>query len=108
MKPQAKPQRIDFAELNRRAVPWLPDLLARWLPDGKPQGREWVALNPRRSDRHPGSFAINLRTGAWADFADPSARGRDVIGLAAYLFDLSPGKAAKHLADALRIEVPRG
>jgi hypothetical protein len=66
-----------------------------------------VALNPRRADRSPGSFTINLRSGAWADFADPAARGGDVVGLACYLFDLRPGDAASRLARALGMEVPR-
>ena len=62
----------------------LPALLRRWLPDGRIEGNEYVARNPRRSDRRLGSFKINLRTGRWADFAF-DARGGDPISLAAYL-----------------------
>ncbi len=33
-------------------------VVTRWLPRGKRQGMEWCALNPRRNDRHIGSFRI--------------------------------------------------
>ena len=46
--------RIDFGEVNRAALGGLRDILARWLPDGRVNGREFVALNPRRHDRRPG------------------------------------------------------
>ncbi len=59
----------DFAAINNAALRVLPALVARWLPDGRQQGYEWVARNPRRVDRRPGSFRVNLRTGRWADFA---------------------------------------
>ena len=49
--------RLDFASVNAAALPVLPDLLARWLPDGKRQGAEWVARNPMRGDRRPGRSA---------------------------------------------------
>ena len=38
------------------------------------------AFNPRRADRHLGSFQINVRTGKWADFATGD-RGGDLISL---------------------------
>ena len=79
---------IEFAQVNGVALKVLPKLLHRWLPDGRREGREWVARNPRRNDRQPGSFKINLRTGRWADFAT-GAKGGDVISLCAYLFGLT-------------------
>ncbi len=79
---------LDFAAINAVARQQLPSLLNRWLPDGKSEGREYVARNPRRGDRNAGSFKINLRTGKWSDFATGD-RGGDVISLAAYLFGLS-------------------
>ena len=82
--PHSKPtRRIDFAAINTAALAALPALLARWLPDGKAVGREYVALNPRRDDRHLGSFRINVTNGKWADFATGD-RGGDVVSLAAY------------------------
>lgn len=60
--------------------------------------------NPRRADRRPGSFRINLRSGRWADFALGGVAGGDLISLAAYLFDLSQGDAARRLAAMLGID----
>jgi hypothetical protein len=83
-------------------------LLAQWLPDGKRRGHEYLARNPRRADRHLGSFSINLRTGRWCDFATGDRDG-DVVSLAAYLAgDISQYDAAAGLADLLRVEVGRG
>ena len=90
----------DFTAINRAAVAELPALLARWLPDGRAVGREWEACNPRRADRAPGSFRVNLRTGRWADFATGD-RGGDVVSLAAFLFGLRQAQAARKLADML-------
>ncbi len=94
-------RRIDFQTVNRAAMGILPALLGRWLPDGKKRGHEWVARNPKRSDRKPGSFSVNLNTGRWADFAQADARGGDVISLAAYLAGCSQYEAAAMLAKML-------
>lgn len=93
---------IDFAPINHAARSMLPLLLARWLPGGRLEGREYVALNPRRIDRRPGSFRINTETGRWADFATGDTGG-DPVSLAAFLFDLSQGDAARHIALMLGI-----
>ncbi|WIY27535.1 hypothetical protein [Parasedimentitalea psychrophila] len=71
-------------------------LLAKWLPGGRLEGREWVALNPTRNDRRPGSFRINVDNGFWADFATPD-KGGDPISLFAYLNGLSQKQAALEL-----------
>ncbi|HME21073.1 MAG TPA: hypothetical protein VKI44_06890 [Acetobacteraceae bacterium] len=94
--------RVDFAAINAAALRELPVLLARWLPDGRSEGREWTARNPRRVDRHAGSFRVNMRSGKWADFAT-DARGGDVISLCAYLFGLTQGEAARRLGDMLGV-----
>jgi hypothetical protein len=78
-------------------------LLQRWLPDGRKEGDEYVALNPTRADRHLGSFRVNLRTGRWADFATGD-KGGDVVSLAAYLFGLRQCEAAERVAAALGVE----
>ena len=77
-------------------LPWL----GRWLPGGRWNGSEYIALNPRRDDRHLGSFAVNLRSGRWGDFASGD-KGGDVISLAAYLFGLRQGEAARRIAAML-------
>jgi hypothetical protein len=62
-----------------------------------------VALNPTRSDRHLGSFRINLSTGRWADFATGDG-GRDVVSLAAYLARLGRVEAARNLAQMVGLD----
>lgn len=94
---------IDFRKINATALPALPALCRRWLPDGKRHGHEWVARNPLRNDRRPGSFAVNMVTGRWADFATGD-RGGDPISLAAYLFALSQRDAALRIAEMLGLE----
>lgn len=92
--------RVDFDRINAAALAALP---ARWLPDGRPSAGEWVCRNPRRADRSPGSFKINMRTGRWADFATGD-KGGDMISLAAYLAGIGQAEAARELARMLGIE----
>lgn len=75
------------------------------LAGGKWQAREYLPLNPKRSDHAAGSFSINAETGAWGDFAT-GERGRDLVSLAAYLLDEKNGEAARALADHFGIVVP--
>ena len=95
---------IDFVGINRAALSVLPSLLDRWLPGGRREGREYTARNPRRVDRRPGSFRINLNTGRWADFATGDGGG-DVVSLAAYLHSISQAEAARRIASMLGIKV---
>ena len=95
-------RKLDFSAINSAALSALPSLLRRWLPEGSASGGEYTARNPRRTDRRPGSFKINMHTGRWADFATGD-KGGDVISLAAYLADISQGEAAHRLADMLGI-----
>ncbi len=94
---------IDFGQIASAAVPSLPALVSRWLPDGRREGNEWVSRNPTRVDRRPGSFKVNLRSGRWADFATGD-KGGDAISLAAHLFGLSQLEAARKLAAMLGVE----
>ena len=98
---------IDFGYINRVALGALPQLLAKWLPRGRREGVEYVALNPRRCDRHLGSFRVNLRSGRWADFAY-GAGGGDVVSLAAYLGGIGQREAAERLAHILGIAARHG
>jgi hypothetical protein len=95
--------RPNFAAVNAAALPLLLVLLRHWLPDGYRQGNEWLALNPTRADRRPGSFKVNLATGKWADFATGDGGG-DLVSLAAYLSGLSQGEACRRLARLLGVE----
>lgn len=78
-------------------------IVRRWLPDGRREGGEWVARNPRRADHRAGSFKINLRTGRWGDFATGDSGG-DLISLAAFLFDLNQAEAALRVAEMLGVD----
>jgi hypothetical protein len=93
---------LDFGAINSAALAGLPSILRNWLPDGVIRGSEYIARNPTRFDRHPGSFKINMRTGRWADFSTGD-RGGDVISLAAYLAGTGQAEAARNLADMLGV-----
>ena len=97
-----KAHSIDFSRLREVARLQAATLIKAWLPDGKREGDEWVALNPTRADKHPGSFKINMTNGSWADFATGD-RGTDLIALRAYLDGSSQGEAARRLAGELGI-----
>jgi hypothetical protein len=94
--------RVDFEAVNKVALPLLESLCRQWLPQGRRVGREWISINPTRSDLHPGSFSVNIRTGRWADFA-VGDKGGDVVSLAAYLFGTSQIEAARTLALTLGV-----
>lgn len=95
--------RIDFRRIATSAAANADSIVARWLPDGRREGVEWVAINPVRADHRRGSFKVNLRTGAWSDFAT-NDRGGDLVSLAAYLFRLSQRDAALRVAEMLGID----
>jgi hypothetical protein len=97
---------IDFAAINRAALAAFPAVLARILPGGRREGREYVALNSRRADRHLGSFRVNVVSGKWADFAT-NDRGGDVISLVAYIVDCSQLEAARKLSRMLGLHGDR-
>lgn len=91
-----------FQQVNAAALPRLESLCSHWLGQGRKEGREYVALNPTRADRHLGSFRINLISGMWADFAT-SDRGGDPISYYAYINGLSQIEAARALARDLGV-----
>jgi hypothetical protein len=95
--------RIDFQRIASSAATNADAIVRRWLPDGRRVGTEWVARNPKRTDHRLGSFKVNLRTGRWGDFATKDS-GNDLIGLAAFLFNLKRAEAAKRVADMLGID----
>ena len=97
---------LDFAAINQAALACLPDVLRRWLPDGRIVGAEYVARNPTRADRRLGSFKVNLDTGRRADFATGD-KGGDPRSLAAYLAGLSQVEAARELTVMLGLD-PNG
>jgi len=97
---------LDFANVNAAALAALPAILCRLLPGGKIDGHEFVALNPRRNDKRPGSFKIRVsgaRAGRWSDFATGD-KGGDPISLVAYLENVSQSDAGRMLARMLGVD----
>jgi len=93
-----------FADVNAAILPHIRSLCSRWLPNGRVEGVEYVALNPTRVDRNLGSFRINLRTSRWADFAT-NDRGGDLISFYAYIHGMRQIDAAKELANQFGVAV---
>lgn len=93
-----------FASVAERALGHAIAIVPALLPDGRREGREWVARNPLRADRSPGSFKVNLLTGRWCDFATGD-KGGDIISLGAYIAGCSQSDAAARLANALGLAV---
>lgn len=75
------------------------------MSNGKDQGREYLSLNPKRSDSKLGSLSINRDSGAGGDFATGETWG-DLVALTAWRFDCSQLSAAERLAGLLGIGVP--
>ena len=98
-----KKNSLNFEQIKAAALSNIESVLNQWAPGGKRQGREYVPLNPRRADHKPGSFSINLDTGAWADFA-ADAKGGDLISLVAYVDDVKQSEAAERLAAFLGLK----
>lgn len=94
----------DYQQIAAAALRALPEILSRWLPGGKFVGREYFVINPKRDDRTTGSFSVNTTTGKWADFATGD-RGKDIIALAAWLFDLPQSNAAHGVASMLGLSM---
>ncbi len=94
------PSHVDIPAVAEAALRSLPDLLSRWLPDGRREGREWVAKNPCRADRTIGSFKVNMSTGKWSDFATGN-EGGDPVSLHAFLHGTTQVDAARAVAGQL-------
>jgi uncharacterized protein (DUF927 family) len=92
----------EFVEVNHVALNNIHKVLGHYLPGGKWQGNEYLALNPRRPDKTLGSFSINVNTGEWADFATEDAGG-DIISLIAYVENVTQTAAKQSLSQLLGI-----
>jgi hypothetical protein len=98
-----KSGRIDFYRINAEALVCLDAICRRLLPGGRREGREYLARNPRRDDRRPGSFKINLKSGVWCDFSSGD-KGSDPVSLVAFIEDCKQGEAALKLARMLGLD----
>ncbi len=95
--------RVDFDRVAAAALARADGIVRGLLPDGRREGVEWVARNPLRQDRRPGSFKVNVATGKWGDFANGD-RGTDLVSLAAYIAGVSQRDAAIRLAESLGVD----
>lgn len=96
-------RRIDFAKVAAAAASHGEAICRRWLADGRREGAEWVARNPRRADHRAGSFKVNLVTGKWGDFSSGDYGG-DLVALAAFLFGLKQRDAAIKIAEMIGVD----
>ena len=103
MSGDSRSGRIDFERVNAAALRNSDAVVRGLLPDGRRDGAEWVARNPLRNDRKPGSFKVNLVTGKWGDFAT-NDRGGDLVSLAAFVASLPQREAAIRLAESLGVD----
>lgn len=94
--------RVDFHRVNSVALASSTAVVSGLLPDGRREGREWVALNPKRPDQRLGSFKVNLVSGVWKDFANGDG-GADLVSLAAFVAGVSQREAAIRLAERLGV-----
>ena len=101
---------IDFERINAAALRNGRALLQQLIPGGTFRSLEYIVRNPRRDDKHLGSFKINYRSGQWADFAidNKSARGGDIVSCYAYARDLDQSEAACQIAEKLGIPPYKG
>ena len=97
-------RRVAFDVIAKAALANAGRIVPALLPQGRREGREWIALNPRRPDRHLGSFRVRLDAGLWADFALSNVRGGDLISLTAYVSNISQKEAALSLANILDVD----
>lgn len=107
-KGRQREPRIDFAAIDRAALPLLAELCARWLPGGRRMGNEFVAASLRGG--RGGSCKVRLagsKAGVFRDFATGEG-GRGAVALASAVYRVGRRDAALALADALGIPVGRG
>lgn len=60
---------VNFQEIKRKYSENPLPILRQLVGEGKIEGNDYVALNPRRNDKHRGSFRIDIATGRFYDFA---------------------------------------
>ena len=95
---------IDFAAINREALPLLPAILQRLLPNGRREGHEYVALNPTPRRPSPGIVQGQLANRPSGPTSRASDKGGDPSRLVAFIEDCKQGEAARKLARMLGLD----
>jgi len=97
----ASRRKVDFAAVARELLARADQVVPRWLPNGRRDGHEWkVGSIGGEAGK---SLSINLHTGRWADFADDSAKGGDLLALYAAIHGMSMLDAARQVSDDYRL-----
>jgi hypothetical protein len=93
---------VDFAAIDRAALPRLPELCRRWLPGGRRVGAEYVCASLHGGGRGASCKVLlyGAKAGVFRDFATGEG-GRGAVALACAVFRLRPREAAAQLAAAL-------
>ena len=87
---------ISFVEIKQRYSENPLPILRELVGAGEIQGSNYVALNPRRNDKHRGSFRIHIATGKFNDFATGD-KGGSVIDLAKFVYNCGIVEASQRL-----------
>ena len=87
---------ISFQELKQQHKQCPIEILKRLVGNGKIEGGDFVALNPKRNDSKLGSFRIDIQTGRFHDFATGD-RGGSILDLASFVYDCDLLTAAQKL-----------
>lgn len=91
---------LDFNDINFQALSNIIGFLKEWLPGGSICGHDYCPLNPTRTDKHQGSFRINIKTAQWHDFATGD-KGCGLISLYAYIKNITFTESAKFIAETI-------
>lgn len=86
---------IDFSRISSELLSGVRTFIHEWLPGGKLVGKEYCCSNLRGGNGD--SLKVNIESGEWCDFADPSSRGGDLVSLWAAINHISQGDAARAL-----------
>ena len=86
----------NFAQIKQRYRENPMAVLQQLVGQGKIEGSDYVALNPKRNDSRLGSFRIDIQTGRFYDFATGD-RGGSVIDLAMFVYNCGIVEAAQRL-----------
>jgi predicted P-loop ATPase len=88
---------VNFQLLAEHLQKYNANLIPTIVSGGKSEGYEYTAASVFGGQGN--SFKFNTLTGKWADFANESHRGNDIISLYALVHNMSNLDAAKILAD---------
>ena len=95
-------RKMDFKKINSLALAQAENVVSHYAPNGKLNGREWVAVNPSRNDKSARSFSVNVDKGCWSEFSSGESGG-DLISYVAHCLRISQGDAYKTLAHFLGV-----